>query len=261
MSFMGHILIVDDDKNIRKMVRLTLERAGHDVVAAEDGLTGLTLFDDGKEWDLLLLDQRMPGLAGDEFTREARRRDPAARVMMMTSYASVDLASSVMKAGATDFLRKPFSAETLTAAVGAALGRRRLFNAPPVEQAAQKPTLQPMPEITYYFNGFEYWPMESADETAEQKSLFAIRRNFFVRTPGGTVGKCTVGVTPHVRLQVGNDSKREFEPGDFVWDSVCRTALANYLWDKASMPPTLLPVFELTARQLQDISSLTRPGQ
>ena len=260
MNFMGYILIVDDDKNIRKMVRLTLERAGHEVVTAEDGLTGLTLFDDGKEWDLTLLDQRMPGLAGDEFTREARRRDPSARIMMMTSHASADLAASVMQAGATDFLRKPFSAEVLIGAVNASLSRERQPGLPPVAQEGARPTLQPTPEITYYFNGFEYWSINELDERPENAALFAIRRTFFVRGPEGTIGKSTVGITPHVRLQVKSDTHMETDPADFVWDSVCRTALANYLWEKASMPPTLLPVFELTARQLQDIHTLTDSG-
>ncbi len=127
---MARILVIDDTKNIRKMVGLTLEKEGHAVQAAEDGVQGLELFGDGTAWDLTLIDQRMPELEGREVAREVRRRDPAARLVMMTAFATIELASDVLRAGATDFLRKPFSSDVLRGAVMAALARSwRLWRA------------------------------------------------------------------------------------------------------------------------------------
>ena len=72
----------------------------------------------------MLLDQRMPGMDGLEVLREIRKRDPQARVIMATAFGTIDLAVEAMKSGATDFLRKPFTAETLRGAVRGRAGAR-----------------------------------------------------------------------------------------------------------------------------------------
>ena len=56
------ILIVDDEENIRRVIRLTLQASGYEVGEASDGPSGLELFADGSTWDAVLLDQRMPGM-------------------------------------------------------------------------------------------------------------------------------------------------------------------------------------------------------
>ena len=61
---MARILIVDDENNIRMMVRLALQHVGHTVETAADGAEGLQKFGNGSNFDLVLLDQRMPGLEG-----------------------------------------------------------------------------------------------------------------------------------------------------------------------------------------------------
>lgn len=122
---MARILIIDDENNIRRMLKLALAQNGHTVETASDGYEGLERFgNDGADWDLVLLDQRMPGLEGLEVLREMRRRNPLARVLMITAFGTIDLATDAMAAGATDFLRKPFAIETLRSAVAAALAGR-----------------------------------------------------------------------------------------------------------------------------------------
>jgi CheY-like chemotaxis protein len=115
------VLIIEDEDPLRHLIRLTLEAAGYEVGEAADGETGLTTFGDGREWDAVLLDQRLPGIDGLETLRRLKRRDPDASVVMVTAYGSIELAVDAMKAGARDFLRKPVSPESLRGALKAAL--------------------------------------------------------------------------------------------------------------------------------------------
>src|SRR3974377_1887550 len=100
------ILVIDDEANIRRVMRLTLETAGYEVGEAEDGLPGLEAFGDGSAWDAVLLDQRMPGMDGLETLRRMKERRSDVRAIMVTAFASVELAVDAMKLGATDFVRK-----------------------------------------------------------------------------------------------------------------------------------------------------------
>src|SRR5580704_8703285 len=118
---MARVLVVDDEHNIRTMIRLTLEHSGHTVVTAADGQEGLDKFGDGTGIDVVLLDQRMPDLEGITVLKQMLFHNPSARIVMITAFGTVDLAVEAMKSGATDFMRKPFTAETLRGAVVAAL--------------------------------------------------------------------------------------------------------------------------------------------
>src|SRR6476646_9469436 len=66
-----HILIIDDEDHIRSMMRLTLEAVHHVVGEARDGLEGLKVYGNGSQWDVVVLDQRMPGIDGLETLRSA----------------------------------------------------------------------------------------------------------------------------------------------------------------------------------------------
>src|SRR5678816_4093041 len=124
------ILIIDDESHIRRMMRLTLETAGYEIAEAEDGNAGIQLYANGTEWDGVVLDQRMAGIDGLETLRQLKSRDANARVVMVTAYASIELAVDAMKLGATDFVRKPMTPETLRNAVAAALSKQRVSAAP-----------------------------------------------------------------------------------------------------------------------------------
>src|SRR5207302_3112949 len=115
------VLIIEDEENIRRMMRLTLEAAGYEVGEAVNGAQGLEVYGDGSSWDVVLLDQRMPGMDGLETLRRIKKRDADARVIIDTAYASIELAVDAMKLGANDFVRKPMTPEILRGAVHAAL--------------------------------------------------------------------------------------------------------------------------------------------
>src|SRR4030095_1817600 len=118
------ILIIDDEENIRRLTRLSLQAAGYEVGEASDGERGLKVFADGSAWDAVLVDQRMPGMDGLETLKHVKKRDAAARVIMATAYASIELAVDAMKLGATDFVRKTMTPEILRNAVAAALSKQ-----------------------------------------------------------------------------------------------------------------------------------------
>lgn len=245
---MARILIIDDAPRIRKMAALTLRGAGHEVGQAADGALGLEAFGDGRAWDLVLVDQRMSGATGREVVVEARARDEAARLILMTAFATPELAGEVLEAGAVDFLRKPFSTQTLRGAVDHALARPRPFA--PFSAPVRARNLAPV--ISFAINGFDFWsvtPLFSVLPVGIEVS-----RTFFVRETGGTCHQCLVVVVPHVSQQIQQETRRA--AGEFLWDKVCELALSDYLFRWARLPPPLLPVFELTPAQLLAVRTL-----
>src|ERR1700730_124621 len=96
------ILIIDDEENIRRVMRIALETAGYEVGEASDGARGLEEYGDGSSWNAVVLDQRMPEMDGLETLSHLKERDANARVVMATAYASIELAVDAMKLGATD---------------------------------------------------------------------------------------------------------------------------------------------------------------
>ncbi|MGO9455285.1 MAG: sigma-54-dependent transcriptional regulator [Candidatus Binataceae bacterium] len=118
---MARILIVDDGKNIRHTLAAFFEKRGYEVQTAGSGAEALSLQSRGRGFDLILTDYRMAEMNGLELLREAKRRDPNVAVILMTAYANVQNAVSAIKAGAYDYLAKPFSLDQLDHVVERAL--------------------------------------------------------------------------------------------------------------------------------------------
>lgn len=110
------ILIVDDEPLQRNLLGGYLKKQGIDVVEAASGHEALDRFLQ-QPIDLVLLDQRMPDLQGDEVLERIKAINPLARVIMITAYGAVDTAVKVMQMGADDFLEKPINLETLLAKI------------------------------------------------------------------------------------------------------------------------------------------------
>ncbi len=119
------ILFIEDDASGREVGVFNLEKAGFEVDAAASGEEGLELFDPERH-SLVITDVRMPGLSGMEVLAEVKRRAPRVPVLVITAYANVDLAVDAMKAGAFDFIGKPFNRDHLLIAVNKALETRQL---------------------------------------------------------------------------------------------------------------------------------------
>jgi adenylate cyclase len=124
----GAILVVDDDPLNRAILRRGLERAGHDVAMAENGLEALEALRAG-DFDLVLLDIVMPQLDGFQVLDEMKS-DPSLRDIPVIMISAVDDPESVIRcieAGAEDHLPKPFDPVLLRARINAGLARRRLL--------------------------------------------------------------------------------------------------------------------------------------
>ncbi|MDI7277442.1 MAG: hybrid sensor histidine kinase/response regulator, partial [Anaerolineae bacterium] len=125
MEQAARILVVDDELGIREGCRRALTPLGHQVDVAADGEEGLRLLQAGR-YDLVLLDVRMPGIGGMELLGKIRAHDPDAVCIIITGYASIDLAIQAIKQGAYNFISKPFDTDALILAVNQGLERRRL---------------------------------------------------------------------------------------------------------------------------------------
>ena len=114
---LGRILVVDDEEDVRKSVRLTLTKAGYDVVDAEDGEKGIQQIRSGDNpvmVDAILCDIHMPKVNGVEAIAFFRQQFPTVPVIVMTGQPDVKGATDLMKQGVVDYLIKPVRPEKLT---------------------------------------------------------------------------------------------------------------------------------------------------
>jgi DNA-binding response OmpR family regulator len=118
-----HILAVDDDERIRRLVQINLQRAGYRVTTAGDGIEALERIDQELP-DLLVLDVNMPRLDGIELLRQLRARPETAAlpVILLTAKAQDEDILEGKRSGADYYLTKPFSPPELLAVVREALG-------------------------------------------------------------------------------------------------------------------------------------------
>jgi CheY-like chemotaxis protein len=222
----NRILIVDDEENIRRVTRLTLQAAGYEVGEAANGERGLELFGDGSSWDAVLLDQRMPGMDGLEVLRYISERNANARVIMATAYASIELAVDAMKLGATDFVRKPMTPEILRNAVAAALSKKPPAATPPSKEELEKPLIQ---IIT--MNGFTILDSEDGRHVPNE-------RRFIVKNPTGSEHEVLVEIDDEAVGYVERMTRRRLPAGSSFWTSQAQRLLSDYLWKEGRVPPT-----------------------
>ena len=122
----GKILVVDDDKVVLRAVTEILQREGYTVVAIDDAVEGLAASKDPTV-DVAVLDIRMPHLSGMDLLRAIKQARPDVEVVMMTAFATVETAVEAVKAGAYDYLTKPFSnIDEVSLTVAKALERKQL---------------------------------------------------------------------------------------------------------------------------------------
>lgn len=119
------ILVVDDELGIREGCRRVLAPHGFEVDVAENGSVGLRKLRESC-YDVLLLDIMMPGISGIEVLRRARQIDSDLICIVITGYATVELAIQAIREGAHDFIAKPFSADMLLQVINRELERRTL---------------------------------------------------------------------------------------------------------------------------------------
>lgn len=125
MSISETILVIDDERGILELTQMLLESQGYDVLTANDAISGLELIEK-KSPALVLLDYMMPVMDGFTALRQIKERFPRSYVVMFTGKGSEEIAVELMKAGASDYLRKPFGNQELLERISAVLKLRRI---------------------------------------------------------------------------------------------------------------------------------------
>ena len=125
MSSKGVIHVIDDEPVIHDVLNQLLTSEGYEVESSSSGEEGLEKFSP-QSTDVVLLDLLMPGMDGIEVLRRLRKIDPAAAVIIITAYGSVESAIDAMKIGALDYIQKPFKHDDLLLTIERAVERRRL---------------------------------------------------------------------------------------------------------------------------------------
>jgi DNA-binding NtrC family response regulator len=136
----ARILVADDEQNLRRVLVALLRREGHEVIQASTGLEAIERLGHG-DLDVIITDLRMPGADGMEVLRTASRTQPHVPVIMITAYGSVGQAVEAIKAGAFDYIEKPFEQEVIRTTVDKAIGQAV------ANRSAPRSALYPVAEV------------------------------------------------------------------------------------------------------------------
>jgi len=221
------VLIVDDEENIREMTRLALEAAGYEVGEAASGLEAFAIIGADESWDAVLLDQKMPGMVGTEVLRRVKVMLPSAKIIMMTAYASVELAIEAMKLGATDFVRKPMTPEILRNALTAALAK-----SPKPHQSTTGLADEASHLRTVTLNGFTILRAADLVRSLPQRPN---ERCFVVRTPHGKELDVVVEIDAQALTQVERVT-RGLSVGKAFWTEQAERFLTDFIWNDGHVP-------------------------
>lgn len=126
----GRVLVVDDEPDVRKAVRLTLTKAGYEVVEAEDGQKGIEAIKSGYnplKLDVVICDIQMPKINGMEAVAYFRSQFPSVPVIVITGHPNLQGATTLFKQGIVEYLLKPVAPEKLIEAVNKAVKERVPF--------------------------------------------------------------------------------------------------------------------------------------
>ena len=121
----NRILIVDDDPVTRDTIRDLLDGGGYRVETADSGLQALKLLEDSR-FDLVISDLVMPGMDGISMTRKVKETGTDIPIIVITGFATIEHAVESMKAGAYDFITKPFNTDQIRLTVEKALEKKKL---------------------------------------------------------------------------------------------------------------------------------------
>ena len=122
---MPTILIIEDEAKMRRLLELNLGDDGFKTLSAGDAETGLKLLT-AEPVHLVITDLKLPGISGLEFLQTAKQQNPALPIVVMTAFGSVETAVEAMKAGASDYVLKPFSLAEMRMVVHKELDNYRL---------------------------------------------------------------------------------------------------------------------------------------
>jgi DNA-binding NtrC family response regulator len=129
------ILVVDDEKNIRLTMIQDLAPLGYEISCAMNGEDALKQLEE-KEFGLILLDLKMPGINGMEVLRQVVNLRPDIRVIIVSAYGGIEKVVEAIKLGAVDFIRKPFTPQEIRDSVSRVMDREKVEAAQATDYAA-----------------------------------------------------------------------------------------------------------------------------
>ncbi len=156
-----HLLVIDDEENMRHMLTTLLKKNGYHVDTASDGRAALEILN-RNQYDVILCDIKMPNCDGMDFLKTARDRIGETTVVMMSAYGTIDVAVEAMKLGAYDFISKPFKSDEVLLTIKKAEERERL----------KKENLLLKEQIRKIEEGYNFGNMVAKSET--MKSVFEL---------------------------------------------------------------------------------------
>lgn len=116
------LLIAEDEKDMRDLLKRTLTHEGFNVETVKNGKEAIELLDKGKAYDALITDLRMPGLDGEELVPLVKKRAPAMKIILMSGYADTAQYLKLVQLGAYDYVTKPFKIPDILEVLDRALG-------------------------------------------------------------------------------------------------------------------------------------------
>jgi two-component system response regulator PilR (NtrC family) len=122
---MSSVLVVDDEKSLRELLTIMLEKDGYDVTCSENGEKAIKQIEE-REFDLVITDFKMRQVNGINVLEAVKKEHPKTPVVMMTAYASAEIAVEAMKKGAYDYISKPFNVEDFQLIVKNAMEMKKL---------------------------------------------------------------------------------------------------------------------------------------
>jgi two-component system chemotaxis response regulator CheY len=133
-----HVLVVDDEADVRQVIRLQLKGTYFEILEAEEGGRAIELLNDNAlTVDVIICDVRMPKIGGVEAVAYFRKEYPSTPIIVLTGFPDVDLAVEFFKEGVVEYLVKPVEKEKLIEAVEKAASMRELFT------GTSTPTMRP----------------------------------------------------------------------------------------------------------------------
>jgi two-component system chemotaxis response regulator CheY len=129
MTCNGRVLVVDNEPDIRTVVRLSLQRADYEVLEAENGEKAIETINDGENrllLDVVICDIQMPKINGVEAITYFRANYPRVPLIVLTGFPDTEMAASLFRQGVVDYLIKPAESEKLRASVASAMDQHEL---------------------------------------------------------------------------------------------------------------------------------------
>ena len=121
----GRVLVVDDEREMCALLEAGLGKRGFEIVSRPSGDSALGLLDE-EDFDAIVADLNMPGTSGLDLAAWVAANRADTPVVVITAFGSLETAVAAIRAGAYDFVTKPFEVETISLTLGRAVGYRRL---------------------------------------------------------------------------------------------------------------------------------------